>query len=98
MNHLRVQVAHHGPLEAKVADEEGTRGDVEDSAGEGFVEGGIGVTEASEAGAWAESSGEGGAEGEKGIFGCMMVVDCQVHQLVLSRLRRLTYWQDHLYT
>ncbi|KAL8946972.1 MAG: hypothetical protein Q9222_006698, partial [Ikaeria aurantiellina] len=75
VNHLRVQRPHHGTLKAEIADEEGAGGDVEDGAGEGFVEGGVGVAEAGEAGAGAEGGGEGGAEGEEGVFGCVVVVD-----------------------
>lgn len=53
VNHLAVQPPNHGTLEVEIADEEGARGDVEDGAGEGLVEGRVGVAEAGEAGAWA---------------------------------------------
>lgn len=75
MDHLRIEIAHHRALEAEIAHEEGARGDIEHSAGEGFVKGGVGVTEAGEAGAGTERSGEGSAKSEEGVLGCMMVVD-----------------------
>ena len=73
--HLRVQRPDHGALEIKVADEEGPVGEVDDGGGEGFVKRAGGVGEAFEAGAGAESGGEGGAEGEEGVFGCVVVID-----------------------
>ena len=76
MHHLAAQRADHGTLEVEIADEERAGGDVEDGAREGFVEGGVGVAEAGEAGAGAEGGCEGGAEGEEGVFSCVVVVDC----------------------
>ena len=58
-----------------MADEKGARGDVEDGAGEGFVQGCVGVAEAGDAFAVTEGAGEGGAEGEEGVFCCVVVVD-----------------------
>lgn len=80
LHHLGVQLAHHGGLEAEVTDEEGARGDVEDGAGKGFVEGRVGVAEAGDARARAQRGGEGGAEGEERVFGCVVVVDCHGYQ------------------
>lgn len=77
MNHLRIQRPHHRRLETEIADEERARRDINDSAGEGFIKRGVSVTETCNAGAGTEGRGEGRAESEKGVFGCMVVVDCQ---------------------
>ena len=61
--------------EAKVHDGKGAGGDVDDGAGEGFVQGRVRVREAAETGAGAERLRERGAEGEKGVFGGVVVVD-----------------------
>lgn len=78
MHHLAIQRSDHRGPEVEIADEERARGDVEDGAGEGFVEGSVAVAEAGEAGAGAQGAGEGGAEGEEGVFGCVVVVDCGI--------------------
>lgn len=75
MDHLRVQRAHHRALEAEIADEKRPRGNVDDGAREGFVEGCVGVPEPGEPRAWPQSLAEGGAEREEGVFGRVMVVD-----------------------
>ncbi|KAL9116308.1 MAG: hypothetical protein Q9187_007167, partial [Circinaria calcarea] len=75
MDHLRIQRPNHGALEIKVADEEGPVGEVNDGGGEGFVERAGGIGEAFETGARAEGGGEGGAEGEEGVFGGVMIID-----------------------
>ncbi len=79
MNHLTIQPPNHRPLEIEIAHEERAARDVEDGAGESFVEGCVGVAEAHQAGAGTEGFGEGGTEGEEGIFGCVMVVNCYLH-------------------
>ena len=78
MDHLAVQLADRRALEVEAADEERAGGDVKDGAGEGLVEGRVAVAEAGEAGAGAEGRGEGGAEGEEGVFGRVVVVDWSV--------------------
>ncbi|CAD6572487.1 MAG: hypothetical protein ASARMPREDX12_005245 [Alectoria sarmentosa] len=70
-----VGLSNHWSIKIEIADEEGAGGYVEDGAGESFVEGCVAVAEAGEAGAGTQSGGEGGAEGEEGVFGCMVVVD-----------------------
>ena len=75
MYHLAIQLPDHRCLKVEVADKEGPRGDVDDGAGEGFVEGRVAVAEAGEAGAGPQGGGEGGAEGEEGVFGRVVVVD-----------------------
>ena len=73
--HLGRERADPLVLEAEVGDAEGPGGDVDDGAGEGFVEGRVRGAEAAEAGAGAEGGGEGAAEGEEGVFGRVVVVD-----------------------
>lgn len=53
MYHLTIQLSNHGSIKVKITHEERARGDVEDGAGESFVEGSVAVTEASETGAGA---------------------------------------------
>ena len=88
MYHLAIQLPDHRSLEAEFADEEGSRGDVDDGAGEGFVERGVAVTEASEAGAGAQGRGEGAAEGEEGVLGRVMVIDCSMYVRRLADLNQ----------
>ena len=75
VDHLRVQRAEHRAREAEVAVEERPVREVDDGAREGFVQGRVGAAEAVEAEACAEGGGEGGAEGEEGVFGGVVVVD-----------------------
>ena len=76
--HLAIQLPHHRPVEIKITNEKGPRRDIDDGARKGFVEGRVAVAEAGEAGARAEGGGEGSAEGEKGILGCVVVVNYRV--------------------
>lgn len=76
VDHLAVQLPDHRALEVEFAYEERTGGDVDNRARKGFIEGCIAGAEADEAGAGTQSVTEGGAEGEEGVFGCVMVVDC----------------------
>lgn len=80
MYHLSIQLAHHWTFEVEVADKEGARGDIDNGAGKRFVERRVAVAEAGEAGAGAQGGFEGGAEGEEGVLGCVVVVDCRKHQ------------------
>ncbi len=61
MDHLRTELADLLVFEAEVANEEGSGGNVEDGAGECFVEGCVGVAEACDAFAVTECEGEGAA-------------------------------------
>lgn len=78
VDHLRIQRPDHRARETEIADEERAGGDVDDGAGEGFVERGVGVAEALKAFARAEGLRKGRAEGEEGIFCGVVVVDCGV--------------------
>ncbi len=75
MDHLTIQLPNHRPLEPKIPHKKGATRDVKNGTGECFVEGRVGVAEADEPGAGAQGGGEGGAEGEEGVFGCVVVVD-----------------------
>jgi hypothetical protein len=59
VDHLRAELADLGVFEAKVADEEGPRRDVEDGARGRFVERGTRVAKAADAFAIAQGAGEG---------------------------------------
>ena len=74
-DHLGAEMADLLAAEAQVDHGPGATGEVDDGPREGFVEGGVGGAEATEAGAGAEGGGEGGAEGEEGVFCCVVVVD-----------------------
>ena len=76
--HLGCQAADGGVAETGReggGGEKGAGGNVDDGAGEGFIEGRIGVGEAGETGAGAKGGGEGAAEEEEGVFGGVVVVD-----------------------
>lgn len=75
-HHLAAQLAEPLALEAELDDAVGAVGDVDDGAGEGLVEGRVGVAEAGDALGRAEGGGEGFAEGDAAVFGGMVVVDC----------------------
>ena len=74
-HHLAGQAAEPLAAQAEVDDGVGPVGQVDDGAGEGLVEGSVGVAEAGEAGGGAEGGGEGGTEGYGAVFGGVVVVD-----------------------
>lgn len=74
-DHLAGQVANLFAAEAELDDAVGPVGEVDDGAGEGLVEGRVGVAEAGEAGCAAEGGGEGVAEGYADVFCCVVVID-----------------------
>lgn len=74
-DHLRRQIADFGVLEAKVTDEEGPRGDVDDGAGEGFVERRVRVAKAPQALPVPECLRKGFAEAQECVFGGVVVVN-----------------------
>lgn len=75
-DHLGAERADLFPGQPEVDVCGGAVGDVDDGAGEGFVEGGVGVGEAGDACEGAEGGFEGVAEGEGDVFGGVVVVDC----------------------
>ena len=76
MHHLTIQLPDHRPLKVKITNEERARRDIDDCTGKSFVERRVAVAEAGEAGAGTQGGLEGGAEREEGIFGCVVVIDC----------------------
>ena len=85
MYHLCTQGTDFLIPEVKVPDKEGAVGEIDDGAGKGFVEGGMGGSKAGQREAWAEGGREGGAEGEEGVFGCVVVVDWGREKYILAR-------------
>ena len=74
-DHLGAEVADLLAAEAQVDHRPGATGEVDDGPREGFVEGGVAAAEAGDGGAGAEGVGECRAEGEEGVFCCVVVVD-----------------------
>lgn len=74
-DHFAAEVADALAAEAEVDDGVRAVGEVDDGAGEGLVEGGVGVAEAGEADGGAEGLVEGVAEGDADVFGGVVVVD-----------------------
>jgi hypothetical protein len=75
--HLGAEVADFLALEVKVRHAPRPVGQVNHRAAQGFVERGVGVTEAGEAGRAAERSCEGGAQGDADVFRRVVVVNCE---------------------
>lgn len=74
-DHLAAELAEHLALEAQIDDGVRSVGQIDDSAGEGLVEGGVGIAEAGNAGEGAEGLGKGGADGDAAVFGGVVVVN-----------------------
>lgn len=74
-DHLRAQVPDLLSLEAQVDDRPRPAGEVDYGPGKRFVEGCVAASEAGERLARAEGAGECCAEGEEGVFCCVVVVD-----------------------
>lgn len=85
-DHLAAQLSEKLALQAQVDDAVGAVREIDDGAGEGLVERGVGVSEAGDAGERAEGLVEGVAEGDADVFGGVVVVD-----LVLSVSKRRTW-------
>lgn len=77
-DHLTAQVTNLFPLESKLSHAVGPRGDVDDGAREGFVEGCVAGAVALDALDGAEGLLEGLAERKGTIFGGVVVVDPEV--------------------
>lgn len=77
-DHLTAQIADLLTLETEFDDCVGTVGEVDDGAGEGFVQRGICGSEACEAGWGAEGVFECAAKGETDVFCGVVVVDLKV--------------------
>ena len=79
MYHLAIQLPNHWSLEVENAHEEGARGYIDNGTGKSFIERRVAVAEAGEAGAGTQGGFKGGADGEEGVFGCVVVVNCRKH-------------------
>jgi hypothetical protein len=79
-NHLATQVSYFFPLQTEIYDCEGTVGEIDYSPRKCLVEGRETGAEACKACVvFGEGEFEGGAKGEAGVFGCVVVVDCPWH-------------------
>jgi len=74
-DHLRAEVADPLVRERELADEEGPVRQVDHRARQRFVQRRVRGAEAGQAGARAEALVEGGAQGQEGVFGGVVVVD-----------------------
>lgn len=96
-NHLAAQLAEELTLESEVDDTVGAVGEVDDGAGEGLVERGVGEAVAGEAGGSAEGLAEGVTESDTDIFSGVVVVNCRVgvSDACSSQDRGKTDCEDH---
>lgn len=74
-DHLAAELAEVLALEAQVDDGVRAVGEIDDGAGEGLVERGVGIAEAGDAGEGTESLGKGGADGDAAVLGSVVVVN-----------------------
>lgn len=81
-DHLAAEITELLALEAQVDDGVGPVGEIDDGAGEGLVERGVGIAEAGDAGEGAEGLGEGCADGDAAVFGGVVVVNWRQQELV----------------
>lgn len=75
-NHLAAQVSNPLALEAEFDDGVGAVGEVDDGAGERFIERAVCGAETGEADGCAKGFFEGGAKGNADIFCGVVVIDC----------------------
>ena len=78
VHQFRIQGAEHGPLEVHMELQAGAAGKVHHDAGQGFVQGHIGVAVAGQALLVAQGLGEGLADGDADVFHRVVTVDVQV--------------------
>lgn len=97
-NHLSAQRSEPLSLEAKVDNTVRSVGQIDDGAGQGFVERSVGVAEAGEAGWGAEGFGEGIAQGDADVFSSVVVVDfvALVLKPITKRLGETAYCEGRL--
>lgn len=74
-DHLAAELAEVLALEAQVDDGVRAVGEIDDGAGEGLVERGVGIAEAGDAGEGTEGLGKGGADGDAAVLGSVVVVN-----------------------
>jgi hypothetical protein len=75
-HHLSAQLSEPLALQSEVDDAVRSVGEVDDSAGEGFVERSVGVPETGEASGRAEGLGEGVTESNAAVLSGVVVVNC----------------------
>lgn len=73
--HLRAQITNFLVLESKVPHEERPIGEVKGHTRQCFIQWRFRVSKSGQAGAVTEAFVEGGAEGEEGVFGGVVIVD-----------------------
>ena len=83
-DHLGAEITDLLTTEAQVDHRPGATGEIDHGPREGFVEGGVAAAEAGDGGAGAEGVGECCAEGEEGVFCCVVVVNYPL--LAIDRL------------
>lgn len=74
-DHLAAKVANLLAFEAEVDDAVGAVGEVDDGAGEGLVERGVGIAEARQTGHAVEGLGKSVTEGDTNVFRGVVVVN-----------------------
>lgn len=74
-NHLGAELAEPLSLQTEVDDAVGTVGNINDGAGQGLVERGVGVAETGETGGGTEGLVEGVSKSDADIFGGVVVVN-----------------------
>lgn len=74
-DHFAAELAEVLALEAQVDNGVGSVGEIDDGAGEGLVQRGVGIAEAGDAGEGTEGLGKGGADGDAAVFGSVVVVN-----------------------
>lgn len=77
-DHLRRQIADLLAREAQINYRVGSVAEIDDGPGQSLVERGVATAEADQAGAGAEGFVEGGSQGEKDVFGGVVVVDEEI--------------------
>ena len=74
-NHLGAELAKPLALEAEVDNGVGSVGEIDNRTGEGFVEGSVSVSEASETCGSSKGFGKGVSEGDANILSSVVVID-----------------------
>lgn len=86
-HHFAAELAEELALEAEVDDSVRAVREVDDGAGEGLVEGRVGVSEAGDADEGAECLFVGISEGDAYVFGGVVVIDLEIFMLVFFFLQ-----------
>lgn len=96
-DHLAAQIANLLTLETQLDDGVWAIGEVDYCAGEGFIEGGVGGSEACEACRCTEGIFERATKSETDVFCCVMIIDWEVNRQCSSlSTREVAYCEDPL--